>query len=170
MTNFDENNPDYENEALDKTTMQDIATAIRAIRKQKGLTLRDVEELSDGVWKSVVIGSYERCDRTLSLKKAISLADFYQVPLDQLLGIAKSKRGPIEALILDLRAISANPEKSRLYSGLTLFVKAVCEKRRDWNGELLSIRAVDIFHIALLQGVEESFVAPWLKEKRFLFS
>ena len=32
-----------ENEKLDRTTMEDIATAIRTIRKQKGLTLRDVE-------------------------------------------------------------------------------------------------------------------------------
>ena len=60
-------------ENLDKTTMKDIAQAIRAIRKQKGLTLRDVEEISNGVWKSVVIGSYERCDRTLSLKKHMVL-------------------------------------------------------------------------------------------------
>ena len=161
---------ELENEQLDQTTMKDIACAIRAIRKQKGLTLRDVEELSNGLWKSVVVGSYERCDRTLTLKKAIALASFYQVPLDQLLGLAKVKNNSSERLILDLRAIKENPEKSRLYEGLLLFVKAICEKRRDWNGELLSIRAGDVFHIALLQGVEEGFVLPWLKEKRFLFN
>jgi transcriptional regulator with XRE-family HTH domain len=159
-----------ENEQLDQTSMQDIAQAIRAIRKQKGLTLRDVEEQSNGLWKSVVIGSYERCDRTLSLKKAIALAQFYQVPLDQLLGLGKMKRGSIESIILDLRAVKNSPEKSRLYTGLTEFVRAICEKRRDWNGELLSIRSSDIFQISILQGVEEPFVIPWLKEKRFLFN
>jgi len=159
-----------ENENLDRTTMEDIATAIRTIRKQKGLTLRDVEEISNGVWKSVVIGSYERCDRTLSLKKAIALAEFYQVPLDQLLGLSKRKSSTFHSLILDLRAINSAPEKSRLYAGLTSFIKAICEKRRDWNGELLSIRATDIFQIALLQGVDEAFVLPWLKEKNFLFN
>lgn len=157
-------------EKPDRTSMKDIASAIRAIRKQKGLTLRDVEVLSNGVWKSVVIGSYERCDRTLSLKKAISLADFYQVPLDQLLGLGKTKSGNSQSLILDLRAIKENPENSRLYSGLNTYIKAICEKRRDWNGELLTVRSGDLFHISLLQGVDEPFVLPWLREKKYLFN
>ena len=102
--------------------------------------------------------------------KAIALAEFYQVPLDQLLGLSKRKSSTFHSLILDLRAIHSAPEKSRLYAGLTSFMKAICEKRRDWNGELLSIRATDIFQIALLQGVDEAFVLPWLKEKNFLFN
>ena len=159
-----------ETEQLDQTSMQDIAKAIRDIRRQKGLTLRDVEELSKGVWKSVVIGSYERCDRTLSLKKAIALANFYQVPLDQLLGLSKMKRVPSESLIIDLRAINASSGKSPLHTGLRTFTKAICERRRDWNGELLSIRTTDIFHIALLQGVDEAVVVPWLKNEKFLFN
>lgn len=159
-----------ENELMDKTSMQDIALAIRAIRKQKGLTLRDVELQSQGVWKSVVIGSYERCDRTLSLKKAIALADFYQVPLDQLLGLAKKKRGESEAIIIDLRAFSSSNEKNQLHKGLATFLKAICERRRDWNGELLSIRSTDIFQIALLQGVEEASVVPWLRANKYLFN
>ena len=137
--------------------MAHIAAAVRAIRRQKGLTLREVEELSEGKWKSVVIGSYERCDRTLSLKKAIALAEFYKVPLDQLLG-------------LDIRKITANYEKSRFYAGLENFLKSICQKRRDWNGEVLSIRTQDIFTLALLQGVDENFVIPWLREKKFLFN
>lgn len=161
--NLDENN-------TEQIEMKDIATAIRAIRKQKGMTLKDVEAKSNGTWKSVVIGSYERCDRTLSLKRAIALAEFYQVPLDQLLGLAKNRTMSSQRLILDLRAIQASPEKSRLYSGLSTFVKAICERRRDWNGELLSIRSGDIFEISLLQGVEEAFVSAWLKEKNFLFN
>jgi hypothetical protein len=92
------------------------------------------------------------------------------VPLDQLLGLAKNRTMSSQRLILDLRAIQANPEKSRLYSGLITFVKAICERRRDWNGELLSIRSSDIFEISLLQGVEEAFVSAWLKEKNFLFN
>ena len=163
LINLDESN-------TEQIDMKDIAAAIRAIRKQKGMTLKDVEAKSNGLWKSVVIGSYERCDRTLSLKRAIALAEFYQVPLDQLLGLAKNRTMSSQRLILDLRAIQANPEKSRLYSGLSTFAKAICERRRDWNGELLSIRSSDIFEISLLQGVEEAFVNAWLKEKNFLFN
>jgi transcriptional regulator with XRE-family HTH domain len=157
-------------ENLDKTTMKDIAQAIRAIRKQKGLTLRDVEEISNGIWKSVVIGSYERCDRTLSLKKAIALANFYEVPLDQLLGLSKSRAMNSSRIILDLRAINSSNEINKLMIGLKSYIRAICEKRRDWNGELLSIRSSDIFNIAILQEVDEAFVVPWLKEKKFLFN
>ena len=76
-------------------TITQIAAALRAIRKAKGWTLKEVEELSGGVWKAVVIGSYERCDRSLSLNKAVSLARFYEVPLEVLLGLNGVKNSMI---------------------------------------------------------------------------
>ena len=153
-----------------KVGMKDIASAIRAIRKQKGLTLKKVEEISGGKWKSVVIGSYERCDRALSLKKAMALAEFYGVPLDQLLGLGEVKARSEKRIILDLRKFNANPEKSRLYLGLESFLKTICKKRHDWNGEVLSIRRDDLLTISLMQGVDETFVMPWLRERGYLFN
>ena len=153
-------------ESLD---MAAIAKAVRSIRKQKGLTLKEVEEISGGKWKSVVIGSYERCDRTLSLKRAIALAEFYQVPLDQLLGFGSAKRDLESRIIIDIRKVNESTERSRLLQGLSAFIKSICQKRSDWNGEVLSIRNSDLFALSLLQGVEESFVLPWLSEKGFLF-
>lgn len=163
-----ENNQD--SELLDQTSMQDIAKAIRAIRKQKGLTLRDVEEKSNGVWKSVVIGSYERCDRTLSLKKAIALAKFYEVPLDQLLGLSRIKSGAAQSLILDLRAIYNSQFKDYSHQALVKFTKTICERRRDWNGELLSIRSSDLLHLSIITGIEEALLTNWLKERNFIFN
>ena len=55
-----------------------------SIIKSKGWSLQDVEHHSKGKWKAVVIGSYERGDRAISLKKAISLMEFYQVPISEL--------------------------------------------------------------------------------------
>ncbi len=72
---------------IPERSIEEIAASIKAVRKSKGMTLRDVEIASAGIWKAVVIGSYERCDRALSIKKAINLANFYQVPLDELLGL-----------------------------------------------------------------------------------
>ena len=60
------------------------ADRLRIIRKSKGWSLQDVERNSNGKWKAVVIGSYERADRAISLKKAISLMEFYQVPVSEL--------------------------------------------------------------------------------------
>ena len=60
------------------------ADKLRMIRKSKGWSLQDVERNSNGKWKAVVIGSYERSDRAISLRKAISLMEFYQVPISEL--------------------------------------------------------------------------------------
>ncbi len=51
------------------------ADRLRIIRKSKGWSLQDVERNSNGKWKAVVIGSYERADRAISLKKAIQLIE-----------------------------------------------------------------------------------------------
>ena len=48
---------------IPERSIEEIAAAIKGVRRAKGMTLRDVEEKSGGVWKAVVIGSYERCDR-----------------------------------------------------------------------------------------------------------
>ena len=37
-----------------------LGARLRAIRTQQGLSLHGVEEKSQGRWKAVVVGSYER--------------------------------------------------------------------------------------------------------------
>src|ERR687890_717777 len=44
-----------------------LGARLRAIRQQQGLTLQQVEEMSEGRWKAVVVGSYERGDRAVSV-------------------------------------------------------------------------------------------------------
>lgn len=68
-------------------TLDDFCKSLREVRKSKKLSLRDVERLSDGKWKAIVIGSYERGDRQLSIKKLLQLAEFYEVPVAELLGV-----------------------------------------------------------------------------------
>jgi transcriptional regulator with XRE-family HTH domain len=145
-----------------------IAASLRAIRKQQGLTLKEVEERSAGRWKAVVIGSYERCDRSLSLNKAISLAHFYQVPLDELLGLNSQKAlGGATAgrTIIDMRALSALDFVDERTTLLKSFLGALCAKRRDWNGEVLSLRLSDLSVLGLLLTLHESDVQSWLVEK-----
>ena len=62
------------------TTPIEISKRLRQIRKQQNLTLKQVEIRSRGKWKAVVIGSYERGTRSLSISKAKSLCEFYGVP------------------------------------------------------------------------------------------
>ena len=69
--------------------MSDYAKALgarlRAIRTQQGLSLHGVEEKSQGRWKAVVVGSYERGDRAVTVQRLSELADFYGVPVTELL-------------------------------------------------------------------------------------
>jgi transcriptional regulator with XRE-family HTH domain len=58
---------------------------LREVRRGAGLSLEGVEVKSGGRWKAVVVGSYERGDRALSVPRLAELADFYQVPAAELL-------------------------------------------------------------------------------------
>ncbi|NDA95938.1 MAG: XRE family transcriptional regulator, partial [Actinobacteria bacterium] len=61
-----------------------VAQRLRHIRQQQNLTLKQVEIRSRGKWKSVVVGSYERGVRALSIAKAEELCAFYGVPAESL--------------------------------------------------------------------------------------
>src|SRR5947207_7749115 len=81
-----------------------LGVRLRAIRTQQGLSLHGVEEKSRGRWKAVVVGSYERGDRAVTVQRLAELADFYGVPVQELLpgttpgGAAE----PPPKLVLDL--------------------------------------------------------------------
>jgi transcriptional regulator with XRE-family HTH domain len=142
---------------------------MKSVRRGKGMTLRDVETKSGGVWKAVVIGSYERCDRALSIKKAINLANFYQVPLNELLGLGSQSKIPSrEKITLDIRATSNSDSQENDVKSLRNFATLICAKRQDWNGEVLSIRTSDLTTIGLLLNMDETTTYSWLSSRGML--
>lgn len=151
--------------------MDNIGEHLRALRRQQGMTLHDVQRKSGGKWKAVVVGSYERNDRTLSLKKAIELAAFYQVPLEELLGLPNSySKGNDENVVLDLRALPKRVSDDSQLGNLHNFALWICAKRRDWNGEILSLRSSDTSLLALLLFTTEAELWEMLKSSNVLFS
>src|SRR3954464_16107221 len=62
-----------------------VGERLRAIRKQKGLSLQEVESASSQEFKASVLGAYERGERAISVPRLQRLARFYSVPVDQLL-------------------------------------------------------------------------------------
>jgi transcriptional regulator with XRE-family HTH domain len=145
-----------------------LGQSLRNIRKQKGLTLRDIESDSHGRWKAVVIGSYERGDRALTLKKAVALARYYDVPLDQLLGLPQAPSGQSGPLSINLVALRRS--SSRLPAALTRFAQEICRRRSDWNGEMLSLRASDRAFLAIIIDISEESLDRWLNENELLLS
>ena len=166
MENLDHNREEDEPLAGSEPELVALGQSLRNIRKQKGLTLRDVESDSKGRWKAVVIGSYERGDRALTLKKAVALARYYNVPLDQLLGLQQAvdtESGPISINLETLRRRS-----SHLPPGLTRFAQEICRRRSDWNGEMLSLRASDRTFLAIILDINEKNLEPWLADNELL--
>lgn len=151
-----------------------IGRSLRAIRRQKGLTLRDVERLSGGSWKAVVVGSYERGDRALTLKRAVGLASFYEVPLDELLGIVQVTQKSKDGVIFNLSAIRA---KGRDLAGdalipeaLIRYLQEICRLRSDWNGEVLSVRSGDLIALSVIANVNISAFPQWATQHGLLLS
>ena len=61
--------------------VQVLGARLRDVRQREGLSLQRVEQRSGGRWKAVVVGSYERGDRAVTVQKLAELARFYGVPM-----------------------------------------------------------------------------------------
>ncbi|MEY4152208.1 MAG: hypothetical protein RL470_267 [Actinomycetota bacterium] len=155
-------------------SIADFSARLRSIRISKSLSLNDVETLSQGTLKAVVLGSYERGARTLSVKRAMAIAELYQIPLAQLF----SDEVPVEVIdvpraILDLRTINKRAlDRSHYdyekYQLVARVAQRVIHSRQDWNGEVLSIRHGDIETIATLFDQPLSTVLQWLDTEKIL--
>ena len=150
-------------------TQESTSAKLRSIRKSKGWSLQDVETNSRGKWKAVVIGSYERSDRAISLKKAIDLMNFYKVPISALFDAPKAdmQSQPIlQRLILDQRSISQSLDENLV--SVKVMIAHITAKRQDWNGQVLSLRAEDLQFLAILLNRNTSETISYLNENKFL--
>ena len=127
-----------------------LGARLRAIRTQQGLSLHGVEEKSQGRWKAVVVGSYERGDRAVTVQRLSELADFYGVPVSELLpeGHATPANEPASRLIIDLEQLSAVPADKA--APLARYAATIQSQRGDYNGRVLSIRQEDPRSLAVI--------------------
>ncbi len=127
-----------------------LGARLRAIRQQQGLSLHGVEERSQGRWKAVVVGSYERGDRAVTVQKLAELADFYTVPVAELLpdGAPAAAADPPQRLVLDLERLGQVPAEKA--GPLARYAAAIQAQRGDYNGRVLSIRQDDLRTLAVI--------------------
>ena len=154
------------------TTPLEISKRLRQIRKQQNLTLKQVQIRSRGKWKAVVIGSYERGTRSLSISKAKSLCEFYGVPLSALFQSEGIQQVPPSegALRIDLRNLRSKiSQNDPLIGQLHNLLSFIARRRDDWNGEIMTIRLQDNEVLGLLVQKEQSELRKALEIRDLLF-
>jgi transcriptional regulator with XRE-family HTH domain len=136
---------------------------LRAIRQQQGLSLHGVEEKSKGRWKAVVVGSYERGDRAVTVSRLAELADFYRIPVSELLPDGSGVR--LEAtnkIMLDVEKLYDTTDEDLAY--VARYARAIQQQRGDYNGRVLSIRADDLRALAIVYDASPSGLIERLTE------
>jgi transcriptional regulator with XRE-family HTH domain len=135
---------------------------LRAIRTQQGLSLHGVEEKSQGRWKAVVVGSYERGDRAVTVQRLAELADFYGVPVSELLPESPPSGAaePPPKLILDLEKLQLVPAERA--GPLARYAATIQAQRGDYNGRVLSIRQDDLRTLAVIYDESPSALTEQL--------
>ncbi len=142
---------------IDQATL--LGVRLRRIRHQQGMSLADVQGRSDGRWKAVVIGAYERGDRAITIGRLQELAEFYGVPLVDLLpratgpNITDGRADANGRYVLDLTTMDPIRLTSRPHlQPIARFAAHVRQRRGDHNGRVLTVRASDLEALALTIG------------------
>lgn len=161
-----------------------VGSRLRRIRKQKGMSLQDVEAKSSQEFKASVLGAYERGERIISVPRLHRLAEFYSVPVDQLLPRTTNGTGVAggngdheggsafevasmiggEKVTFDLSAFE-DVDDGKL-AMVRQYLNSVQVMRQDFNGRVLTIRSDDVRAIAGMFGVDTAVLVSWLNRYR----
>lgn len=141
----------------------ELGRRLRSVRQQKEFTLQQVEERSDGKWKAVVIGAYERGDRAISAAKLVDLADFYDVPITELMPQPQHEAAAVEApsddvhVMIDLTRLEPNSDPT--LKPVSRWAQTIQRQRGDYNGRVLTLRRDDLRALSVVVGMgTEEFV------------
>ncbi len=148
-----------------------LGARLRAIRTQQGLSLHGVEEKSQGRWKAVVVGSYERGDRAVSVAKLAELSEFYNVPVSELLpkeDVPTTMGGGAPTrIMLDLRKLSRTDLDPDLRP-VSRFAHTIQLQRGDFNGSVLTIRGEDLRALSVIYGTDPQDLVIRLEDEGVL--
>ena len=159
MATFDDDDP--------SAFSQQVGDRLRVIRKQKRLSLQEVEAQSALEFKASVLGAYERGERSLSVPRLDRLSQFYNVPIEQMLPreVTGAEAAAIDSPINKKLAIDVS--KLLQLSGspfemLARYLRLIQVQRQDFNGRVITVRGDDTRAIAAMLDVPVDQVAERL--------
>lgn len=146
-----------------------VGERLRQIRRQKRLSLQEVEAVSGQEFKASVLGAYERGERAISVPRLHRLARFYKVPVDQLLpgddeeteevGLRRDVEGGAKIDLTRLEELGGGEAEM-----LSRYLRMIQVQRQDFNGRVLTIRRDDMRAIACILGVSQESADRRLEE------
>jgi transcriptional regulator with XRE-family HTH domain len=150
-----------------------VGDRLRVIRRQKRLSLQEVEANSGNEFKASVLGAYERGERAISVPRLERLAKFYNVPVDQLLPREdvslpnENDAAPSRKIAIDLMKL--NQLTGQPFEMLARFLKMIQVQRQDFNGKVITVRGDDTRAIAAMLDVPVDQVGDRLDALDLLF-
>lgn len=148
---------------LDNPYIAVVGERLRGIRRQKRMSLLDVEAASGKEFKASVLGAYERGERAISVPRLQRLAELYAMPVSQLLppsdavpgadgsagaGDAFSARATVTIDLERLRDLEGSEAEL-----VNRYLRGIQVQRQDFNGKVLTVRADDLRALACMLGV-----------------
>ncbi len=135
-----------------------VGERLRAIRRQKGLSLHDVEARSGLEFKASVLGAYERGERAISVPRLLRLSEIYDVPADQLLpreteveiNLTTSTGDRFDGFTIDLTRLGEVDDPDA--ATVNRYATTIQLQRQDFNGRMLTIRTDDLRVLAAALG------------------
>ncbi len=131
-----------------------VGDRLRNLRRQRGLSLLAVEEASDREFKAAVLGAYERGERVISVLRLQRLAEFYRVPVDQVLPRPGPAAGSVDGngarehftpqrpVVIDL--VQLNSTESIEGQVIRRYINSLQNQRSGFQGTVMAIRAEDL--------------------------
>jgi transcriptional regulator with XRE-family HTH domain len=133
----------------------EVGARLRAVRRQKGLSLEAVEQSSGREFRASILGAYERGQRRISVRRLHRLAHLYGVPVEQFLprdgrfalADGAGTEPPVRKKVtFDLARLAAAACEEREI--LQRYTSMIQLERQDFNGRLLTVRWDDLRIIA----------------------
>lgn len=151
-----------------------VGERLRSIRRQKKLSLNEVEAQTNDEFRASVLGAYERGERVISVPRLERLARFYGVSIDQLLPrdpmtVERNQPGATgpTKIRIDVAKLSTFPEDK--FRMLERFLRMIQVQRQDFNGKVITVRAHDTRAIAVMLDVPVDEVATHLGTLGLIF-